>query len=153
MRGLSVIVALVAAACAPDLELGDPQVSAVCVDDAPLAFGGGDDRAVIDLGPLDLDAPEGRRVTLASATMTAAAGVGDLGFADHVHVALLDTDAGDVTLADAVVSGGVVELDGDPAVDLGAHLRGGADRIEIAIDGDMPADRWTAALDLCFEID
>lgn len=153
MRTLRVIVALVAPACAPDLELGDPRVSAVCVDDAPLAFGGGDDRAIIDLGPFELDAPGGRRVTLAAATMTAAAGVGDLGFADHVHVALLDTDQGDVTLADSMVSGAVVELDGDPAVELGAHLRAGADHIEIAIAGDMPADRWTAALDLCFEID
>jgi len=35
--------------------------------------------------------------------VTATAGVADLGFADHVHVALIDAGGGDVTLADAAV--------------------------------------------------
>lgn len=153
MRTVAVIAALLASGCMADLELGAPEVSAVCLNDAPLAFAGGDERAIIDLEPLDLEAPEGWWVTLDSATMTAVTGVGDLGFADHVRVVLLDTAEGDVVLADAVVSGGVIELDGDPTLELGAYLRTGADRIEIAVEGEMPPDRWTAEVDICFEID
>lgn len=152
MRAVIIIVALAATGCTADLQLGDPQVNGVCLDGAQLQFDGGADRAVIDLGPLDLAAPEDRRVTLESATMTAAAGVGDLGFADSVSVVLPDTDQGAVTLADAVVSDGVVQVDGDPSIDLGAYLRAGADRIEITIAGQMPADRWTATVDLCFDV-
>ena len=153
MRALALALCVIAAGCTADLALGDPEVSAVCLDDATLVFGGGADRATIDLGPLDLEAPEDRRVTLASATMTASSGVSDLGFAERVQVLLLDTDDGDLALADAAVSGGVVELDGDPGVDLGAYLRAGASRIEVAIAGQMPSGRWAAVVDLCFDVD
>ncbi len=153
MRVVILFVALAATACTADLQLGDPQVNGVCLNDAQLQFDGGANHASIDLGPLDLAAPEGQRVTLASATVTATTGVGDLGFADHVHVALIDADGGDVTLADATVSAGVLELAGDPAVDLGAYLRAGADRIEVTITGDMPAGQWTASVDVCFDVD
>jgi hypothetical protein len=143
------IIAALCAGCIADLELGDPAVERVCINGAPLSFTGGDATAEIDLAPLDLEVEDDQVITFASARVSPLSGITNLRFADSVTLRLVD-----VTIVDATVTGDLeVELPGNPTLDLAGHLRQGADRLAIAVGGDLPPDRWSVAIDLCFDVD
>lgn len=159
MRLLAAIALCAVTGCISDPEIGDPHVEAVCIYDAHLSFRGSRTGATdsnLDLGGLDVDLglASGRRVTLDSATLTAADGIADLGFAERVRVRVIPTDQEPLAISETSVAAGArdVFLAGNPDIDLAGYIVDDSD-VGIEVTGDTPASQWSATLDLCFDIE
>jgi len=159
MRLLIFITLALSVGCVGEPELGDPQVEGVCVSDALLVFdggGSGNARSSLDLGRLNLDLglAAGSRVTLRSAVLSAGEGITDFRFAERMRVELMPGNQPAVALAEVFVSSNAisVNLGGNPDLDLAGYL--GTDP-EVAVDiaGDVPEQRWSVVMDLCFDLE
>lgn len=121
------------------------------------AAAGSYDLVIDDLAALHDLLDHDAELTLSRAELRATSGVGDLRFVEAARLSLAsgDPDATLPTLAaydcagDCAVAGRTLTLPTAVERDVVDYLRGNAVVVGVAIDGELPAGRWTMDVDVC----